>query len=333
MKGNNIWVYIESFDQKITHLCVEMMSKGRDLANQLERDLVAVVFGKNNDTVCQEAIYYGADKVLSIEHDLLDKYTTMPYVKSLNDLIDKYEPAVILLPASPNGRDLGGSLCGRRKIGLVAECDDIVLTEDKKDIQWIRPTFDGLLYSDIRILTTPSIATVGKGAFPIAYKNKNRKGEIIHHEPKLSLEDILTEVLNFEEEDDASVKTDLSESNIIVAGGMGVGDPKNWKIINDFAEALGGIVGATKPVCDYGWCELDRQIGVTGVVVKPEVYFAIGLSGAIQHTNGMKDSGLIIAINKDPNAPIFKTAHYGIVGDLFEIVPALTERIKAMQQQ
>ncbi|MDO5717310.1 MAG: electron transfer flavoprotein subunit alpha/FixB family protein, partial [Tissierellia bacterium] len=254
-----------------------MMSKGRDLANQLERELVAVVLGTDNGKVSEAAIAYGADKVLSIEHELLNKYTTMPYVKALNDLIDQYDPAVILLPASPNGRDLGGSLCGRRNIGLVAECDDIVLTEDKKDIQWIRPTFDGLLYSDIRISTTPSIGTVGKGAFPIAYKNVHQTGEIIRHEPSLSLEDILTEILNFEEEEDDSVKTDLSESNIIVAGGMGVGDPKNWSIINNFAEALGAIVGATKPVCDYGWCELERQIGVTGVVVKPEVYFAIGL--------------------------------------------------------
>lgn len=333
MKGKNIWVYIESFENEITHLCIEMLSKGRELADALDRQLVSVVMGKDNSAVAKSAIEYGADCVLSVENDLLETYTTIPYVKAFNTLIDKYEPAVILLPASPNGRDLGGSLCGRRNIGLVAECADILLTEDKEDIRWVRPSFDGLLYSDIRMNTVPKIGTVGKGAFPIAFKQEGRTGEVIHEKVSLTLSDILTEVLSFEEEDDDSVKADLSESNIIVAGGMGVGDSKNWHIINEFADALGAAVGATKPVCDYGWCELDHQIGVTGTVVKPEVYFAIGLSGAIQHTNGMKDSGLIIAINKDPDAPIFKTAHYGIVGDLFEIVPALTEKIKSLKQK
>lgn len=326
----NIFIYVETFKGQISNLSKEMFTKAREIADTLEKELVAVVIGENISNASTDAIKYGADKVVKVENSELKDYRTLPYATTFNKLIDKYSPDIIIMPASINGRDLAGRICARRQIGLVAECSDIKITEDKKDIAWIRPTFDGKLFSDIRISTSPMIGTVGNGAFLPAKKDENRNGDIIEENIEISLEDILTEILSFKEKDKAGKEEELKNAKIIVSGGMGLKEPENWHIVTELAEVLGAEVGATKPVCDYGWCSISSQVGVTGTVVKPDLYIALGISGAIQHTKGIEKSSLIIAINNDKDAPIFKTAHYGIVGDVFEIVPKLTEKIKNM---
>lgn len=326
----NIFIYVETFKGEISNLSKEMFTKAREMADTLETKLYAILIGHDNLEIAKDVFKYGADKVIRVDNEELEDFKTLPFASTFNKLIDKFSPDVILMPASINGRDLAGRICARRKIGLVAECSDIKITEDKKDIAWIRPTFDGKLFSDIRISTRPMIGTVGSGAFMPAKEDANKNADIIEEKIEISLEDILTEIVSFKEKEKEGTEEALKNAKIIVAGGMGLKEPENWHIVTDLADALGAEVGATKPVCDYGWCSVANQVGVTGTVVKPDLYIALGISGAIQHTKGMEKSTLIIAINNDKDAPIFKTAHYGIVGDVFEIAPKLTEKIKNM---
>ena len=328
MKNGNIWVIIESYGDTLSRITKEIMSKAKELSKELERELIAVEIGYNNDNIVKESGIYGADKVIQVDDKLLEHYNTLAFTKVLANLIEKYDPALIMLPASVNGRDFAGRLCAKNGTGLVADCSDIVLTEDKTDIKFIRPTFDGKLYSDIRITSDRMIATVGKGAFVCQHRDENKEFEIIKEDSNLTEEDVLTHLIDFEKSDLNPILETLLSSKVVVAGGRGLGAPENWHLVEELADALGGSAGATKPVADLGWCPKELQVGVTGAVIKPDVYIALGISGAIQHINGMKDSALIIAINNDPEAPIFKTAHYGIVADVFEFVPGLIDKIK-----
>lgn len=323
--SNNIWVVIENAENDLTELSKEMMNKAKAIAKTLNKKLVAVVSGYNEEEICKKSIAYGADLVLNCNHKLLKDYTTLPYTKVFNEIIDKYNPYLVIFPASVNGRDLAGRLCAKNNLGLVAECSDLKL--DGEDIKFIRPTFDGKLFSDIRVTTKPMFATIGHGAFsPAKYDNEN-KGEIIEEKVELTDADILTEILSKIPSQVKKSELIFENAKIIVSGGMGLVESKNWHLIEEFADALGASVGASKPICDLGICSSDFQVGVTGKNVSPDIYIAVGISGAIQHINGIKKSKLIIAINSDPNAPIFQIAHYGIVADLFDILPKLTEKI------
>lgn len=330
MKNGNIWVIAESKGSNLTSITTEIMSKAKELSKALEKKLTVVTIGYDNDAIAKEAGEYGADKVIQVNDKLLKHYTTLPFTKVILNLIEKYDPALIMIPATTNGRDFAGRICAKNGTGLVADCHDIKLTDDKSDIKFIRPTFDGRLLSDVRISSDRMIATVGKGAFVRKIREKDNKYEIIKEESNLTEEDVKTTFVDFKESDMDPVLESLLNSKVVVSGGLGLKDAKNWHLVEELAEAIGADVGASKPVVDLGWCKKELQVGVTGAVVKPDVYIAIGISGAIQHTNGMKDSSVIIAINNDPDAPIFKTAHYGIVADLFEFVPALTEKIKSL---
>ena len=330
MDYKNILVLIDKDEnKKLSELSKELIGKAREMADVLSEEVITLAIGNDMKEVAQDAIYYGADKSIYVNDKLLENYTTIPYTRVLDEIIEKYEPQAVLIGANADGRDLGGRICARRNIGLVADCSDIELTEDKKDTKWVRPTLDGKLFSDIRISSYPKIETVASGVFRINKKDENRAGELIEEKVEIPESDILTIVKEFIK----SPKEDksLSDCDIIVSGGMGIGEKDNWHLIEELASAVHGLVGATKPVCDMGWVPVEEQIGSTGVRVAPKLYIAVGISGAIQHIAGIKKSDLIIAINNDPEAPIFKHAHYGLVGDLFEIVPMLTEKLKEIE--
>lgn len=328
MKKGNIWVVNEASEGSLSLITKETMSKARELSENLNKELIAVEIGFNNDDIAKESGYYGADKVIQVNDGLLENYNTLGYAKVLEALMDKYDPAIVMLPASHNGRDLAGRVSAKKGVGLVADCSSVELTEDKKDIKWIRPSFDGKLFCDVRILSEVMMATIGRGAFVEATRDESKNVEIIKEEAKLKAEDIATKFIDFEKSDINPLLDKLMNSKIVVSGGLGLGGPENWHLVEELADALGGAVGATKAATDLGWCDKDLQVGVTGVQVKPDLYIALGISGAIQHTKGMENSTTIIAINKNPDAAIFNIASYGIVDDLFNIVPDLIKEIK-----
>ncbi|WP_019138800.1 electron transfer flavoprotein subunit alpha/FixB family protein [Peptoniphilus timonensis] len=328
MKNGNIWVINETSEGSLSLITKEMMSIARELSDGLDKELVAVEIGFENDEKAKLSGQLGADKVIQVNDKLLENYNTLAYAKVLDELMEKYDPAIVMLPASHNGRDLAGRVSAKRDIGLVADCSNVELTEDKSDIKWIRPSFDGKLFCDVRILSETMMATIGRGGFVEAAKDENREAEIIKEDINITEEDVKTKFIDFEKEEVNPLLDKLLNAKVVVSGGRGLGGPENWHLVEELADALGGAVGATKAVVDLGWCDKDLQVGVTGVQVKPDLYIALGISGAIQHTKGMEDSTTIIAINNDPDAPIFKTAHYGIVDDLFNVVPDLIKEIK-----
>lgn len=328
MKKGNIWVVNESSEGSLSLITKEIMSIARELSDELDRELVAVEIGHNNDDNVKLSGNLGADKVIQVSDELLENYNTMAYAKVLDGLMEKYDPAIVMLPASHDGRDLAGRVSAKRGVGLVADCSNVEITEDKEDIKWIRPSFDGKLFCDVRILSETMMATIGRGGFVEAPFDEAKVAEVIKEEANITADDIKTKFIDFEKEEINPLLDKLMNAKVVVSGGRGLGGPENWHLVEELAEALGGAVGATKAVTDLGWCDKDLQVGVTGVQVRPDLYIALGLSGAIQHTKGMEDSTTIIAINNDPDAAIFKTAHYGIVDDLFNVVPGLIEAIK-----
>ena len=328
MKNGNIWVVNETSEGSLSLITKEIMSIARELSDKLDKELVAVEIGHKNDELAKESAHLGADKIIQVDNELLEHYNTLGYTKVLDSLMEKYDPAIVMLPASHNGRDLAGRVSAKRGVGLVADCSNIELTEDKEDIKWIRPSFDGKLFCDVRITSETMMATIGRGGFVEAPLDESREAEIIKEEVAISEEDVKTKFVDFEKEEINPLLDKLLNAKVVVSGGRGLGGPENWHLVEELADALGGAVGATKAVVDLGWCDKDIQVGVTGVQVKPDLYIALGISGAIQHTKGMEDSTTIIAINNDLDAPIFKTAHYGIVDDLFNVVPGLIEAIK-----
>lgn len=330
MAYTGILVLVDNnIDGSLNQLTKELLYKARELADELDEKVITLSIGADMKKTAQETSLYGADICIYINHPVLEKYTTLPYTKAVDMIIEKYNPRAVLISSDSDGRDLAGRLCAKREIGLVADCSDIELTEDKKDIKWIRPSFDGKLFSDIRIKSNPKIGTVSSGVFRPAKKDFGSYGKIIEEKIEFTEDELLTQVIDLIKK--PKEERSLTNCDIIVSGGMGIGSKENWKLIEDLASALNAITGATKPVCDMGWVAADKQIGSTGKRVAPKLYIAIGISGAIQHVAGIKKSDLIIAINKDSEAPIFKYSHYGIIGDLFEVVPILTEKIKALK--
>jgi electron transfer flavoprotein alpha subunit len=325
---NDVWVYIETAHGKPRNVGLELLGQGRFLANEIKQNLVAVVFGKNINEAVKEIENYGADKIIVVEGNEYENYNTDSYTIALTTLIKKYKPSVILIGATNNGRDLAPRIACRLKTGLTADCTGLEIDDNTGNVAWTRPAFGGNVMAKILCpYHRPQIGTVRPNVFSKAEKNLNHKSTIIKEVIKVDVEDIRTKLIDFIKlESEESVN--LEEANIIVSGGRGLGNPENFALIKELADVLGGTVGASRAAVDAGWIPAIHQVGQTGKTVGPTIYIACGISGAIQHIAGMSSSDIIIAINKDKDAPIFDIADYGVVGDLFEVVPTVVEEIK-----
>jgi electron transfer flavoprotein alpha subunit len=319
-----IWVFIEHERGAIHPVSLELLGEGRKLADNLGVELAGVVMGTPGETTrsfCHEAFFHGADP-------LLTDYRNEPYTKGLTDLVNKYQPEILLLGATTLGRDLAGSVATTLKTGLTADCTELNVDLDVRSLLATRPTFGGSLLCTIQTLNyRPQMATVRPRVMPMPDRDSSRNGRILTDTLGMVESSIITKVLEFIP-DEMQDKPQLPFADIIVSGGRGMKKPENFKLIWDLAQLLGAEVGATRPVVQAGWVDLERQVGQSGKTVRPKLYIAAGISGAIQHRVGMDASDVIIAINNDPNAPIFDFAHYGIVGNAMTILPALTDAFR-----
>jgi electron transfer flavoprotein alpha subunit len=321
-----VWFWVEQFEGQAGSISWEMAGEGRELADQLGTTLTACIFGHNVEAVAQEAISYGADRVFLVDDPTLARYRTDPYAAVLVDLVKRYKPEILILGASSRGRDLAGSAATRLVTGLTADCTSLEIDPETRLLRQTRPAFGGNIMATILCPEhRPQMATVRHRVFEVPPKDETRAGQIIREVALLAEEEIATKVIDFlVSEGDVN----LADARIIVSGGRGVKGPEGFKPIEELAQVLGGAVGASRAAVDAGWIPYMHQVGQTGRTVRPDLYIACGISGAIQHLAGMRTAKVIVAINRDPEAPIFDVAHYGIVGDLFEVVPALTEAFR-----
>ncbi|MBM3898418.1 MAG: electron transfer flavoprotein subunit alpha/FixB family protein [Thaumarchaeota archaeon] len=323
-----IFVYAETKGGKPRDASLELLAAAYRLKELLQEDITAVMLGSDVSEFGKILTAYGAEKVIVAEHDLLGHYTSDAYTKVLAKIVLDYKPSVVLFPATPNCRDLASKMAARLKTGLAADCTDLKVNESKQLIQ-IRPDFGGKDLSEILTKTRPQMVTVRPGAFkklePRSSKTKVQKVKV-----ELKPDDIRTKILNVEK---ARVEgsDDLVKSPIVASAGMGFGSRENMQIFEEFVKTIGASSGASRPVVERGWLARDRQVGQSGKTVSPKLYFAIGISGSVQHRVGMENSEFIVAINNDPNAPIFKFCNFGIVGDLFKVLPLITEEVKRIK--
>ena len=327
-------VFAEQRDNSIQQVTYELLGEGRKLADELKEPLIAYLLGSSAiESQAADLIAHGADKVYLAIHPELENYRTAPYARVMTQIITDFKPEIVLMGATTVGRDLGARLAARIKCGLTADCTALSIVEGENGEKWLaqtRPAFGGNIMATILSgRHRPQMATVRPKVMKKLANRREVKGEIIKVKVDLQEKDLLTKVLQIIQ--DTSVKVNLPEAEIIVSGGRGIGDPKNFKMIEELAAALGGAVGASRATVDAGWISSHHQVGQTGKTVCPKLYVACGISGAIQHLVGMQSSDTIIAINKDPDAPIFKVATYGLVGDVLEIVPLLTRKIKELR--
>ncbi|MEQ2128623.1 electron transfer flavoprotein subunit alpha/FixB family protein [Caldanaerobacter subterraneus KAk] len=327
----DIWVFVEQREQKLMNVSLEILGEARRLADKKDVKACAVLVGYEVKGLAEELIKYGADVVYVIDHPLLKNYTTDAYTKVICDLANSLKPEVILYGATYIGRDLAPRIAARMQTGLTADCTALDIDENGLLLQ-IRPAFGGNLIATIICPERrPQMATVRPGVMKKALMDEGRRGEVIEIKPVIEEKDIRTEIISIIKE--ARQKVNLEEADIIVSGGRGVGGPEGFKLIEELAEVLGGVVGASRAAVEAGWISSDHQVGQTGKTVRPKLYIACGISGAIQHIAGMGGAKTIVAINKNPDAPIFKIADYGIVGDLFKVIPALIEEIKEAKKK
>lgn len=330
-KTKDLWVFIETNeDGSAKNVGIELLSPGKMMADKQGGALVAVVIGSGVDAAVQAAAEHGADKVIVVDGPEYKHYSTDAYVIALNAMVEKYGPTSMLIGATNNGRDLGPRLSCRLKTGLTADCTALDIDEESGNVAWTRPAFGGNLMATILCPDhRPQIGTVRPGVFkksePCA-----AHAEIIREDIKVPAEQIRTQILELIK-DMGDLNVDLEGAEIIVSGGRGVGGPEGFAPIKALAEVLGATVGASRAAVDSGWISHAHQVGQTGKTVAPKLYIACGISGAIQHLAGMSGSDVIVAINKDPDAPIFDVADYGVVGNLFEVLPVLTEEIRKLK--
>lgn len=317
-----VWVFAEQRHSELLNVAIELVGEGRKIADELETELTAVLLGKDVDNLATKLVKYGADRVIYADHELLDVYTTEGYTKVICELIDERKPEVFLIGATNIGRDLGPRISARVHTGLTADCTKLDVDLENRRLLQTRPAFGGNLMATIICPDyRPQMSTVRPGVMEKAKLNENNNGEIVKYTPQIEDKDIIAKVIEVIKGGKAEVQ--LEESNIIVSGGRGMGNNEGFRLLEELANKLGGVVGASRATVDAGWIDQGHQVGQTGKTVRPTLYIACGISGAIQHLAGMQDSKTIVAINKDPNAPIFKIADYGIVGDLYEILPEL----------
>lgn len=325
-KYKGVWVFAEQREGKLLNVAVELLGEGRKIADKLGVPLTAVLLGNKVDDIAERLVKYGADVVLYAESELLEVYTTDGYTKVISELVKERKPEIILIGATNIGRDLGPRLSARVHTGLTADCTRLEIDEEDKKLLMTRPAFGGNLMATIICPDhRPQMSTVRPGVMERAKYDENRRGKVEIVDINISKEDIKASVEKVVKSGKAEVP--LEESKIIVAGGRGLGTQEGFELVEKLAKKLGGVVGASRATVDAGWIEHSHQVGQTGKTVRPSLYIACGISGAIQHLAGMQDAECIIAINKNPDAPIFKIADYGIVGDVTEIIPAMLEAL------
>lgn len=319
-----VWVFAEQREGNLLGVSIELIGEGRKIADKLGVELTAVLLGNKVDNLAEILVKYGADKVLYVENELLDLYTTDGYTKVITELVNERKPEILLIGATTIGRDLGPRLSARLATGLTADCTRLEIDEEDNKLLQTRPAFGGNLMATIICPNhRPQMSTVRPGVMEKARYDEERKGIVEKLAVDLSKDDIkavVEEVIKSEKADVA-----IEDASIIVAGGRGLGSKEGFQLVEKLAKKLGGVVGASRATVDEGWIEHPHQVGQTGKTVRPKLYIACGISGAIQHLAGMQEAECIVAINKNPDAPIFKIADYGIVGDVSEVIPALLE--------
>ena len=324
----DVMIFAEQRGGEVASVSYELLGIGRKLSDELGTNLLAVLFGAG-EPEAQELIKWGADKVLLCSDPGLLQFNDDTYSALLSEVVNEHKPSIVLAGATPVGRSFIPRVAARLRTGLTADCTSLEIDSETKNLLQVRPAFGGNIMATILCPDhRPQMATVRPRVMKRGEYDAERVGEIVHL--KTDIPDSATRVLESVKEVSA-VSVNLHETDIIVAGGRGIGGEKGYKILEELAEALGGAVAASRAAVDEGWISYSHQVGQTGKTVNPRMYFACGISGAVQHLVGMQSSDIIIAINKNPEAPIFDVATYGIVGDLFEIVPMLTRRIKEMR--
>lgn len=334
-----VYVFAQQVDNELSGIAFELLGKAKDLAKDLDTDVTAVLVGSDVKGLVDDLAKYGADKVIVVDDPELKEYRTEPYTHALASVINEYKPEIMLVGATAIGRDLGPRVSARVQTGLTADCTVLEIDEFKNALGNVNKGYEGKLFLNAtrpafggNLMATivcpdnkPQMATVRPGVMQ-KIEPKDVKANVEEVKIDFAKNNKCVEVLEVVKA--VKDKVDISEANILVSGGRGVGSAENFKLLEDLAEAIGGEVSASRACVDAGWVAKDIQVGQTGKTVRPNVYFAIGISGAIQHAAGMEESDLIIAINKDESAPIFSFADYGVVGDLNKIVPLLIEAIK-----
>ncbi|MBU4251576.1 MAG: FAD-binding protein [Candidatus Omnitrophica bacterium] len=322
-----IWVFIEQKNGRVQSVAYELLGKAQELAKKLNTSVSGVLIGNKLEDQLDELIFCGADNIYLVEAPELANFQDEPYTNILVELVKKHKPEILLCGATNIGRSLISRVAINIKAGLTADCTGLDIDPDKKILLQTRPAFGGnIMATIISPNYRPQMATVRHKVFAPMAADKKRKGKIIKESFDQALYVSRTQLLDIIEEIESTVN--LSEADIIVSGGRGMGGPENFKLLEDLAHVLGAAVGSSRAAVDAGWMPYSHQVGQTGRTVGPKIYFACGISGQIQHLVGMQSSKIIVAINKDPEAPIFKVATYGIVGDLFQVVPALTQAFK-----
>lgn len=334
-----VYVFAQQVDNKINGIAFELIGKGKDLADALGTEVTAVLVGSDVKGLADELAEYGADKVIVVDDPELKEYRTEPYAHALASVINKYKPEIFLVGATAIGRDLGPRVSARIHTGLTADCTQLEIGDfplnpipgrEQKHNQLLmtRPAFGGNTIATIACPEfRPQMATVRPGVMQKRAKTAGVKANVEEFNPGFTPDHKYVEILEVVKA--VADTVDIMDAKILVSGGRGMGNPDNFKLLDDLAEVIGGTVSCSRAVVDAGWKPKDLQVGQTGKTVRPNVYFAVGISGAIQHLAGMEESDLIIAINKDETAPIFDVADYGIVGDLNKVLPMLTEKLKA----
>ena len=325
MSNQNIWVFFELSGGLPKRVCLEMMQKAKALTEGTSEQAVALIIDPEPEKAAKAAFEHGADQVLIVRQKFF--FESAAYI--LEKLAEKYGPKIVMIGATTEGRDLAAAASARLHAGIASECTDVVVTGS--GVFWIRPSYDGRLNTNISIEAYPMIGTFKPGIFRLQEPAPGRSGRLTEEEVEVPAGVLLTTLLGFTPDDELT-KANIEDAEIIVAGGRGVGSAEGFGQLYELAAVLGGSVGASRAAVDEGWIGTDYPIGITGKTVAPKLYIGFGISGALPHVNGMKESDIIVAVNTDPNAPFFDIANYGIVADLNVICPALTKKIKEMKE-
>ncbi len=325
-----VWVFVEQIEGEPAGVSWELLGAGAELARARGVELCSVVVGHNVEEICRESFAYGATKSYLVDDPVFHPYRTEPYYEAICYLVNKYKPEIMLMGATGLGRDLAGAVATKLQTGLTADCTGLSI-DDRGFLLQTRPAFGGNIMATILTeRTRPQMATVRPHVMSMPEKDASRKGQIIREKVSVKEEDFAVKVLEVVDERKAGV-VDVAAADIIVSGGRGMRAKENFHLLQELADELGGVVGSSRGAVEAGWMPVERQVGQTGKTVRPKIYIACGISGAIQHLVGMQDSDTIIAINTDKRAPIFEVATYGIVGDVLQVVPAITSRVRELR--